>query len=61
MLRRCTACLRSGFSLHAAARRGSDDHQTIEQLCRYITRLALVYERAQTNAAGKVVLNLKPR
>jgi Putative transposase len=30
-----------GFSLHAAARRGADERQALEQLCRYITRQAL--------------------
>jgi hypothetical protein len=48
-----------GFSLHSAVRCGADDRQALEQLCRYITRLALANERAQTNAAGQVVLKLK--
>ena len=30
-----------GFSLHAAVRCGADDRQSLEQLCRYITRPAL--------------------
>ncbi len=49
----------SGFSLHAAVRCGADDRQALEQLCRYITRPALAYERVQTNAVGQVVLKLK--
>jgi hypothetical protein len=48
-----------GFSLHAAVRCGADDHQALEQLCRYITRPALANERVRTNAAGQVVLKLK--
>ncbi len=48
-----------GFSLHAAVRCGADDRQSLEQLCRYITRPALANERVQTNAAGQVVLKLK--
>ena len=48
-----------GFSLHTAVRCGADDRQTLEQLCRYITRPALANERVQTNAAGQVVLKLK--
>jgi hypothetical protein len=47
------------FSLHAAVRCAADDRQALEQLCRYITRLALANERVQTNAAGQVVLKLK--
>ena len=49
----------SGLTLHAAVRCGADDHQGLEQLCRYITRPALANERVQTNAAGQVVLKLK--
>ena len=48
-----------GFSLHAAVRCGAEDHQALEQLCRYITRPALANERVQTNAAGQLVLKLK--
>jgi hypothetical protein len=48
-----------GFSLHAAVPCAADDRQGLEQLCRYITRPALAYERVQTNAAGHVVLKLK--
>ena len=47
-----------GFSLHAAVRCGADNRQTLEQLCRYITRPALANKRVQTNAAGQVVLKL---
>ena len=55
-----TLCADSnGFSLHAAVHCGADDHQALEQLCRYITRPALANERVQTNAAGQVVLKLK--
>jgi hypothetical protein len=46
-------------SLHAAVRCGADDHQSLEQLCRHITRPALANERVQTNAVGQVVLKLK--
>ena len=48
-----------GFSLHAAVGCGADDRQALEQLCRYITRPALAYERVQCNAAGQVVFKLK--
>jgi hypothetical protein len=44
---------------HAAVRCAADDRQALEQLCRYITRLALANERVQTNTAGQVVLKLK--
>ena len=40
-------------------RYGADDRQALEQLCRHITRPALVNGRVQTNAAGQVVLTLK--
>jgi len=50
----------NGFSLHAAVRCAADDRPALEQLCRYITRPALANERVQTNAAGQVVLKLKP-
>jgi hypothetical protein len=49
----------NGLSLHAAVRCGADDRRALEQLCRYITRPARAYERAQTHAAGEVVLKLK--
>ncbi len=48
-----------GFGLHAAVLCGAQDRHALEQLCRYITRLALANERVQTNAAGRVVLKLK--
>jgi len=54
------ACADStGFSLHAAVRGKADDRQTLERLCRYITRPVLANERVQTNAAGQVVLKLE--
>ncbi len=37
----------------------ADDRQALEQLCRYINRLALANERVQTSAAGQVVLELR--
>ena len=40
-----------GFSLHAAVRCGADERKSLEQLCRYITRPALVNERVRCNAA----------
>lgn len=49
-----------GFSLHAAVRRGADDRQALEQLCRYITCPAVANERVQTNAVGQGVLKLRP-
>ena len=49
----------NGFSLHAAVRCAADVRQSLEQLCRYITRPALANQRVQTNAAGQVVLKLK--
>ena len=48
-----------GFSLRAALRRGADDRQALEQLCRYITRPALANWRSQTYAAGQVLIKLK--
>ena len=47
------------FSLHATVRWGADERQALEQLCRYITRLALANERVQFNVAGPLVLKLK--
>jgi Putative transposase len=49
----------NGFNLHAAVSCNADERQAPEQLCRYITRPALVNERVQCNAAGQVVLKLK--
>ena len=55
-----TLCSNSnGFSLHAAVRCAADNRQSLEQLCRCITRPALANERVQANAAGQVVLKLK--
>jgi hypothetical protein len=48
-----------GFSLHAGVRVEAPDRKRLEQLCRYITRPALSYERIQLNAAGQVELKLK--
>ena len=48
-----------GFSLHAAVRCDTHQRQSLEQLCRYITRPAIADERVQCNAAGQVVLKLK--
>jgi len=44
---------------HAAVRCDADERQRLEQLCRTITRPALVNERVQINSAGQVVLKLK--
>ena len=49
----------NGFSLHAAVRCGADDRNSLEQLCRTITRPALANERVQCNAAVQGVLKLK--
>ena len=49
-----------GFSLHAVVRCGADHRQALEQVCRYFTRPALANERVRTNAAGQVILKLKP-
>ena len=46
-------------SLHAAVRCGTDQRQALEQLCRYITRPAIVNERLKRNRTGQVVLQLK--
>jgi hypothetical protein len=46
--------------MHAAVRGEPHNRKRLEELCRYITRPALPNERAQTNAAGQVVLELKP-
>lgn len=48
-----------GFSFHAAVRIEAHDRKRLEQLCRYITRLALSDEWVQLNAAGQVELRLK--
>ena len=49
-----------GFSLHAGVRCAADDRQSLEQLCRYITRPAISNERLSINRQGQVVLKLKP-
>ena len=38
---------------------GTDQRQALEQLCRYITRPAIVNERLKRNRTGQVVLQLK--
>ncbi len=43
-----------GFSLHAAVRIQAHDRRRLEQLCRYITRLALSDERVQFDAECEV-------
>ncbi len=48
-----------GFSLHAAVRCAAHERQSLERLCRYITRPAIANERVRCNAAGQVVLTLK--
>ena len=48
-----------GFSLHAGVRCAGDDRQSLEQLCRYITRPAISNERLSINRQGQVVLKLK--
>ena len=49
----------NGFRLHAAVCCEAQDRQSLAQLCRYITRPALAYERVQTAAVGQLVLELK--
>lgn len=48
-----------GFSLHAAVRCAANERQRLEQLRRYITRLALANEGVQYNVTGQVVLRPK--
>ena len=48
-----------GFSLHAGVRCETHDRQSLEQLCRYITRPAIANERLSINGKGQVVLKLK--
>jgi len=50
---------RTAFSLHAGVRCDAHERQRLEQLCRTITRPALVNERVQINSAGQVVRRLK--
>jgi len=42
-----------GFSLHAAARLCADERQSLEQVGRCITRLALAKAGVQRSAAGR--------
>ena len=51
-------CLQ-GFSLHAAVRCAAHERDSLERLCRYITRPALAKERVRCNGAGQLVLTLK--
>ena len=48
-----------GFSLHADTWCGPHQRQTLERLCRYITRPALGHKRLRRTPAGEVVLQLK--
>ncbi len=48
-----------GFSLHADTRCGPHQRQTLERLCRYITRPAIGHKRLSRTPAGEVVLQLK--
>ena len=48
-----------GFSLHAGVRCAGDDRQSLEQLCRYITRPAISNERLSIKRQGQVLLKLK--
>lgn len=45
-----------GFSLHANTPCGPQQRQTLERLCRYITRPALGHKRLRRTPAGAVVL-----
>ena len=42
-----------GFSLYAAVRCGAGQRETLERLCRFITRPALANDRVQINSAGR--------
>jgi hypothetical protein len=48
-----------GFSRNKGVHCGADDRQSIEQLCRYITRPAIANGRLCINREGNVVLKLK--
>ncbi len=48
-----------GFSLHADTHCGPHQRDTLERLCRYITRPALGHKRLRRTPAGEVVLQLK--
>ena len=54
----CIAQL-SGFSLHAGTRCRARDRDSLERLCRYITRPAVSNERLSVNDRGQVVYRLK--
>ncbi len=56
---RSYAPIMEGFSLHAAVRCAANERDSLERLCRYITRPALANERVRCNGAGQVVLTLK--
>ena len=42
-----------GFSLHAGVRCAANERDSLERLCRYITRPALANERVRCNGAGQ--------
>ena len=50
---------RDGFSLNAAVACQAHQRQRLERLCRYVTRPAICLERLSTDAAGKVIYELK--
>jgi len=50
---------RDGFSLNAAVSCQPHQRQRLERLCRYVTRPAICLERLSTDAAGKVIYELK--
>ena len=53
-------CVRAqGFSLHADTQCGPQQRDTLERLCRYITRPALGHKRLRRTPAGEVVLQLE--
>jgi hypothetical protein len=53
-------CVRvQGFSLHVDTRCGPQQRDTLERLCRYITRPALGHKRGPRTPAGEVALQLK--
>ena len=54
----CIAQL-SGFSLHAGTRCHAHERDSLERLCRYITRPAISNERLSVNGHGQVVYRLK--
>ncbi len=50
---------RDGFSLNAAVACQPHQRQRLERLCSYVTRPAICLERLSTDAAGKVIYELK--